>query len=224
MVDPIKGIFLSDLDEVKSVKENSSSLGNVSANSKTTKSFSLNNVENAPIVEIEKTIPSPMHMIKDQQEQKGFVPFSTSDDLDTNVLSNQISQLKGNFSSLALKIEDSSLNFNDKDTQQALRVMHLLDQDLSEIATNTNQQEDKSSEEEDKNFIHKALNWCYSGEQILHNALLFLSDQKDSFSSLGDYLKLQYAVQRATQRTELFASIMGITISSIKTIMTTQLG
>lgn len=224
MVEPIKGIFLSDLDETTSIKENSNSLGNISMNSKETKSFSLGKTENFSTIEVNETMPSPMHMIKDQQEQNSKTSIVSSDELNTNVLSDQISQLKGSFSNLALRIEDSSQNFDDKDTQQALQVMEILNQDLLEIANNTNQKESKSFEEETPGFIHKALNWCYSGEQILHNALLFLSDQKDSFSSLGDYLKLQYAVQRATQRTELFASIMGITISSIKTIMTTQLG
>lgn len=223
MVDPIKSLFLSDLDEIKSVKENSRPIENMATNSKTTKSFSLEKTEIAPM-EVDKVVPSPMYMIKDQQEQKGTTSLVTSEELDTDVLTNQISQLKGSFSDLAVNIENTSQSFDDKDTHQALQIMHLLNQDLSEIANNTNQQDDDNLEDESKTFIHKALNWCYSGEQILHNALLFLSEQKDSFSSLGDYLKLQYAVQRATQRTELFASLMGITISSIKTIMTTQLG
>lgn len=223
MVDPIKSLFPSDFDEIKSVKENSRPIENVATNSKTTKSFSLEKV-GVTAIEVDKVVPSPMYMIKDQQEQKGATSLISSEELDTGVLSNQIAQLKGSFSDLALNIENTSQVFDDKDTHQVLQVMHLLDQDLSEIANNTNQQDGQHLEDESKTFVHKALNWCYSGEQILHNALLFLSEQKDSFSSLGDYLKLQYAVQRATQRTELFASLMGITISSIKTIMTTQLG
>jgi hypothetical protein len=65
-------------------------------------------------------------------------------------------------------------------------------------------------------------NWLNSSQGTLTNALNFVQNVKNP--NPASYLKMQFAVQRATQRAEIFASIVGSSVSGIKTIMSTQLG
>ena len=103
--------------------------------------------------------------------------------------------------------------------------MDLINEDLGAIAESTQQDLQKDKEEEaEHSLTRKVINWISSGEEVLNRALLYFSDRNGERENLANFLKVQYAVQRATQRAELFASIVGTSVSSIKTIMTTQLG
>ncbi len=72
------------------------------------------------------------------------------------------------------------------------------------------------------NVLSRVVNWLGGAQGALGGALEYLkTTEKPDITS---YLRLQYAVQRATQRGELFSSIVGSSVSGIKTIMSTQLG
>jgi hypothetical protein len=64
--------------------------------------------------------------------------------------------------------------------------------------------------------------WLDGSQKTLSKALTSVSGLKDP--NPADLMNLQYSVQRATQRSELFSTIIGSSVSGIKTIMSTQLG
>lgn len=68
-----------------------------------------------------------------------------------------------------------------------------------------------------------ALNWFGGAQDTFGGALNYLGTMGPNMN-MGDFMKMQYATQRAAQRGELFASIIGSTVSGIKTLMSTQLG
>ncbi|MCB1180443.1 MAG: hypothetical protein KDK55_00280 [Chlamydiia bacterium] len=61
-----------------------------------------------------------------------------------------------------------------------------------------------------------------SSQGASRQTLNFLSKVKNP--SVSEMLSVQYAMQRASQKVELLANIIGSTVSGIKTLMSTQLG
>lgn len=172
-------------------------------------------------VHIEEVRSHHLAMLQDRESQ--VIAPEIEEALDSEELREQIHNLKERLWEAKVFMQDVELDKLAEEHLEAYKkVTDLINEDLYEIATHTQQQPAKKKEE--PSVTRKVLDWVSSGEEILNRALLYFSDRDGKEESIANFLKVQYAVQRATQRAELFASIVGTTVSSVKTIMTTQLG
>lgn len=170
---------------------------------------------------VEEPRPHHLAMLHDRESQ--IMDPEIEEALDSEELQEQIHNLKERLWEAKVSIQDVELDRLTAEHIEAYeKITDLINNDLYEIAAHTQQQPVKKKEE--PSVARKVLDWVSSGEEILNRALLYFSDRDGKEESVANFLKVQYAVQRATQRAELFASIVGTTVSSVKTIMTTQLG
>ncbi len=182
------------------------------------KPFSLGPEDGTKGSEVQAERPSPMDVAKDSaQQQERMTPGELSEHVQT---------LQSNLSQIQSQLQDSSVtNKFTADHYNAMRkVVEKMTPDMKDIANNSEGefQAVKPDEGEGGNVLKSIGNWIGGSQKTLGGALNYLSADKKP--SIGSFMKLQYSVQRATQRGELFASIIGASVSGIKTIMSTQLG
>jgi hypothetical protein len=102
------------------------------------------------------------------------------------------------------------------------KVIEKLNPDMKTIAKSTNGTFEAPQKKSGESVLGHVANWINGAQGTLGGALDYLQNTKNP--DVTSYLRLQYAMQKATQRGELFASIIGSSVSGIKTIMSTQLG
>lgn len=160
--------------------------------------------------------PTPMDVAREGAQKQ---PQMTQEQV-----SEQLANLKNRLGEVKAKLQDPNVTGRfSQDHYEALnRNAEKMNPDLHTIAKETGgkyQIPQHSAGESALTYITK---WLNGSQQTMSNALNFLSEHKTP--NPASFLKLQYSVQRAVQRGELFASIVGSTVSGIKTIMSTQLG
>ncbi|SGA29357.1 Uncharacterised protein [Chlamydia abortus] len=159
-----------------------------------------------------------------QDRNSNIIDPELEEALDSEELKEQINNLKERLWDAQSTLQQDQNKLSQEHFEAVSVIIDLINGDLNDIAEHTQQNLQTKKEEEHESVARKMVNWVSSGEEVLNRALLYFSDRNGERENLADFLKVQYAVQRATQRAELFASIVGTTVSSIKTIMTTQLG
>ncbi|EPP34708.1 hypothetical protein CP10139811_0780 [Chlamydia ibidis] len=187
--------------------------------------FALGDLQTPKEMQIQDVRPNPMAMMQDRNSR--IIDPELEEALDSEEIKEQINHLKSRLWDAQTTLENQDPGKLASEHIEAFGVIiDLINGDLGTIAecTQQNVKQEKEKEDEDKSVTRKVIDWVSSGEEILNRALLYFSDRNGERENLADFLKVQYAVQRATQRAELFSSIVGTTVSSIKTIMTTQLG
>ncbi|MEG0036890.1 MAG: hypothetical protein RSB82_00820 [Victivallaceae bacterium] len=230
-IDPVKKLFLEGLDEDTARSDVTCKTGpSVSELTKDdVKAFFLaNSLGHGPDA-IKENFPGPMQMIAQCRDQEKSAPeFRMDDDKISQELQDGIEKLKNELNDFRLQTRNwERTDQVEKERYDAMTlVMGLINEDLSVVARETGQQSivKKSEEKKEASVFRKVVDWVSTGEEVLNRAMIYLSGKNGEPSDIVDFLKIQYAVQRATQRAELFASIVGTSVSSIKTIMTTQLG
>lgn len=172
--------------------------------------------ENAPLQVRPEQHPTPMEAAGDAAKQQRQVP--------PEELSQQINQLQDQFKSIQNQLQDSNItNTFTPDHFDALKkVTEKMNPDMGTIAKSSQGEFHPPQPAAGESMLNYVTQWLNGSQSTLSNALNFLQNTKKP--EIGNYLRLQYAVQRATQRGELFASIVGSSVSGIKTIMSTQLG
>lgn len=165
-----------------------------------------------------------MAMMQDQNSN--IMDSELQEDLNSEEFEEQVHNLKERLWDAQSTVQNQAPQSLSPEHLEAMNIIiDLINDDLTDIAKYTQQDiQNHADDEKHDSITRKVINWVSSGEEILNRALLYFSDRNGERENLADFLKVQYAVQRATQRAELFASIVGTTVSSIKTIMTTQLG
>ncbi|MBF5050670.1 Uncharacterized protein CLAVI_000285 [Candidatus Clavichlamydia salmonicola] len=187
---------------------------------------------NAPI---QNELPGFMDLVREGSEQDTSTNKGSHsiDSLDVGEIQGDIRGLQKELDNLHHQVRSQSGQGQlDAEHYEAGKgLMANSNQDFKEIAAVTKQQHDETAikaleEDPSTPFLDKFSDWMTSGEKTLAGALSFISDpaRATEQASMADFLKLQYAVQRATQKTELFAGIVGAVVTGIKTLMTTQLG
>jgi hypothetical protein len=179
------------------------------------KPFSLG-PEGKPAQETQSQRPSPMEVAGDAARQHPQIP--------PEQLSEHILKLQEQYQVIQNKIQqrESEKSFTADHYSAMQKITQKLNPDMQTIAKNTSGEFNPPVQKKGQSVVDHIANWINGSQGTLQNALEFLqTEQKPDPAS---YLRLQYAVQRATQRGELFASIVGSTVSGIKTIMSTQLG
>lgn len=159
--------------------------------------------------------PSPMELARDQgQGSQRMSP----EELDEN-----INKLQDHLQTISQQLQDPSVaNKMTGDHLEAMqKVMNKMNPDMRTIA-NHSKGEFQPGKVDHNNVLGSVIKWINGSQQTLSGAMNHLGSMKKP--SMGSFMKLQYSVQRASQRAELFSSIIGSSVSGIKTIMSTQLG
>ncbi|ASD30227.1 hypothetical protein [Chlamydia abortus] len=222
MIDPLK--LFPKLDSEKETASIQKPLGTPLASElhKEVPAFSLGTAADSLNKNIEDVKPNPMAMMQDRNSN--IIDPELEEALDSEELKEQINNLKERLWDAQSTLQQDQNKLSQEHFEAVSVIIDLINGDLNDIAEHTQQNLQTKKEEEHESVARKMVNWVSSGEEVLNRALLYFSDRNGERENLADFLKVQYAVQRATQRAELFASIVGTTVSSIKTIMTTQLG
>lgn len=160
--------------------------------------------------------PSPMEVAGDAARQQPQIS--------PEELNGQVSKLKDQLKTIQGKLQDPSVAQKlTSDHYEAMqKVAQKMNPDLQTIAKSSNGEFSPVQPKEGQSVGSFVVNWLNGAQGTLGGALNYLQNTKKP--DITSYLKMQYAVQRATQRGELFASIVGSSVSGIKTIMSTQLG
>ncbi len=161
--------------------------------------------------------PSPMDVARDASQG--------SQRMSPEELGESITKLHDNLTDISQKLKDPSvINKLTEDHMQAMRqVIDKMNPEMRTIATHS-KGEFQPNKIGDHDVVGSVVKWINGSQQALGGALKYLGGLEGKQPSLGSFMKLQYSVQRASQRGELFASIIGSSVSGIKTIMSTQLG
>lgn len=183
-----------------------------------TKPFSLGPEGEVPESEITPTQPSPMDVAKDAAQERG------RREMPPEQLEGEIKKLRGRFGEVHSKLGDPNVtnNFSPDHYEALNRAIEKTNPDLRSLANNSETEFNPPQHEPGESVLNYVGRWLNGSQETLASALDYLSNVKTP--TPGAYLKLQYSVQRAVQRGELFASIVGASVSGIKTIMSTQLG
>ncbi len=162
--------------------------------------------------------PSPIAVASVRPEQ---VPSAQD-------LLQQVQGLQGRFDTIHNQLNDGkTAALLSSDHWNAMnRVMMSMNPDLATIAKETGStfHPPVVTRQGSSSLLQTVLNWVNGSQEVMRGALNYLSTPQGDNPNPASYLKLQYSMQRATQRGELFSSIIGSSVSGIKTIMSTQLG
>ncbi len=158
---------------------------------------------------------SPMDLAGETAQQKPMNPEE---------IGGQINKLKGQLEDVQndLRNPDITNEFSPDHYEAMNRLIEKANPDFRAVANNSETEFNPPAHQPGESVLSYVSNWLDGSQKTLSNSLDYLAKQKSP--NIGGYMKLQYAVQRATQRGELFASIVGSSVSGIKTIMSTQLG
>lgn len=160
--------------------------------------------------------PSPMEVAGDAAKQQ--------QQISPQELQDQLSQLNKQMADIHTKLQDkgTTQQFTADHYEAMQRVVQKMNPDMQAIAKNSQGEFTPPTQKQGDSVLSYITKWVNGSQGTLGSALDYLQNTKKP--DISSYLRLQYAVQRATQRGELFASIVGSSVSGIKTIMSTQLG
>lgn len=160
--------------------------------------------------------PSPMDLAREGAQQTTQL---TPEELNTTIkkLSNKLGDVKN-------KLQNPDVtNKLIEDHYTALsRVVDKMNPDMKTIARTSQQEFNPTQKGQGEGVVSYVTRWINGSQETLAGALNYASDANTLDPT--SYLKLQYAVQRASQRGELFATIVGSSVSGIKSVLATQLG
>lgn len=159
--------------------------------------------------------PSPMDMMKDQKDSSHWAPEEMKSRLQE--MHNQLQNTSNKLHTPSVREKLTSVH-----EEGLKKVTDKMNPDMRKIATTTEQEYNPPALGKGEGLLNHIGKWIDGAQGTLSNAMGFL--QSNPKIGTADYLKLQYSVQRASQRAELLASILGASTSGVKAIMSTQLG
>lgn len=160
--------------------------------------------------------PTPMELARDNAHQ--------TPQLSPEQLGENIEKLRNGLGDVKDKLQNESITRKFvEDHHEALgRNVNLMTPDVHAIAKHSGQEYKPTQQVPGEGVLKYVTRWLDGTQDTLRGALNYVTEEKSVDPT--SFLKLQYAVQRASQRGELFASIVGSSVSGIKTLMSTQLG
>lgn len=170
----------------------------------------------APVSEqIPSARPSPMDIAKEGSAKNQMTPEQLQD---------QLTKLKGQLDEAQNNLQNPTLvNRFTQDHYTALqRLTEKMNPDMRGIAKNAEGEFNPIQHKAGEPVLNYITRWINGSQETLSQALNSIGTDKNP--DPAKMLKLQYSVQRAVQRGELFASIVGASVSGVKTILSTQLG
>lgn len=159
--------------------------------------------------------PSPMDLAKEGGVNNRMTPEE---------LQNQITKLKSQLDEAQSNLQNPTVtNKFTQDHYTALqRLAEKMNPDMRNIAKNTNGEFNPTQHKAGEPVLNYITRWINGSQETLSQAINSVGTDKNP--DVAKMLKLQYSVQRAVQRGELFSSIVGASVSGIKTVLSTQIG
>jgi len=167
--------------------------------------------EKAPETETTDKI-SPMDLAG--QDQRKSAPTQESLDGQLNKLNDTLEGAKNQLQTTTQIRPDQEEALN--------KLVDKMNGDMNRIAKHSETEFTPRKQGSGEKMLEFVTGWIDGSQSTLQKALASVSQLKNP--NPGQLMNLQYSVQRATQRGELFSSIIGSSVSGIKTIMSTQLG
>ncbi len=159
--------------------------------------------------------PSPMSAA---QEAGHPTPWSPEE------MNSNITKAQQTLSDAKSQLQDptKAQGLTDVHNQALGKVVDTMNPDMQTIAKTTGQTYAPPKQGDGESVLSYVANWIGGAEGTMNGALNYLSTVKQP--NPADFMKLQYAMQRASQRGEMFASIISSSVSGVKSIMAIQLG
>lgn len=158
---------------------------------------------------------SPMDLARDSAHAQGWDPEDIQDNM--KLLQTQLSD-----AGKKLQNTDVTRKFSDDHYAALNKLTEKMNPDMRQIAKLTEGEFSPPQPTKEGGALNHVLNWIGGAQDMLKGALQYAGTMKNP--NPADMMRLQFAMHRATERGELFASIIGSTVSGIKTIMSAQLG
>lgn len=161
--------------------------------------------------------PTPMEVARDAEQEKR--PVWTQQELQGN-----LQNLQDRLATTKQSLADPKMtkNLTDDHYTALSRLVDKMSPDMRTIAKVSGADAEPVQKTTGEGVIGYVSRWIDGSQNTLASALDYASQGQKP--DPAGFLKMQFAVQRATQRAELFSSILGAGVSGIKTIMSTQLG
>lgn len=160
--------------------------------------------------------PSPMDIAKDA---------ARTEEVDPEKVQAQVGQLKNTMRYTQDKLQNSD-NLAEpmtKEHDSALsKLSNLAGNDIKRAARSAGVDYTPVERKEGQGIKEFLTDWLDGGQKTMSNVMESLPNMQGG--DLTGFMRVQMSVQRATQRVELMASIIGSTVGGIKTLMGTQLG
>ncbi len=140
-------------------------------------------------------------------------------------------ELAGHIKQVQQSLQDANTKLNDPEIQNQLtqehyqalsQVSNQMNGDLKTIAKSSGGTFEPPAQDPSSKSPSQVMEWINGSQNTMTGALNYLSGAQSP--DIASYMKMQYAVQRASQRAELFSSIVSSSVSGLKTLMSTQLG
>jgi len=158
---------------------------------------------------------SPMDLAAQQQGKQQVTQES---------LGQQMNKLQDTLGNAQNQLKNPNIANNIRpDQEHALgTLVDKMNGDMGRVAKHSDTEFTPRKQGSGEKMVDFVTDWINGSQETLGKALKSVSTMKNP--NPGQMMNLQYSVQRATQRGELFSSIISSSVSGIKTIMSTQLG
>ncbi len=158
--------------------------------------------------------PTPMDVARDSARGQGW----SQEEIQSNMqrLQSQLAQAKAQLQDPNITKKLTPDHFTALD-----RLTDKMNPDMRSIAKLTGSEFTPPTKGKES-LLNSVLKWVGGSQDMMESALAYAGSVKNP--NPQDMLRLQFSMHRATERGELFSSIIGSTVSGIKTIMSAQLG
>lgn len=135
---------------------------------------------------------------------------------------NQLSQLQDTLAGAKDQLQKPGVALRPDQEKAFDKLVDKMNGSMSQIAKHSDSEFVPKKQAAGQKMVDFLTDWIDGSQKTMGKALSSVSKMENP--GPADLMNLQYSVQKASQRAELFSSIIGASVSGIKTIMSTQLG
>lgn len=143
-------------------------------------------------------------------------------------MEDNMKRLQQQLSDAKAKLQDPNLtkNFTQDHNTALVRNVDKMSPDIKTIAKYTGQGDlNPVKQVPGQGVLDFVTKWIGQSQDTMANSVNYINQMSEKGSpDIGGYMKLQFAMNRAQERAELFSSIISASTSGIKQILSTQLG
>lgn len=160
--------------------------------------------------------PSPMEIIRDGSKKQQWSP----EEMQEHMKALQ-ANLQG--ANKALNNPDVTKKLTDTHYQALNALTNKMNPDMRAIAKGTGSEFNPPAKAAGDSALATVLKWVGSSQDSMNSAINSMGKMQAS-PNPANMLRVQFAMHRAQERSELFASIISAGVGTVKQIMSTQLG
>lgn len=163
--------------------------------------------------------PSPFDLAREGTKGQRWTPEQMEDNMKR--LQQQLNDTK-----TKLQNPDITKNFTQDHNTALVRNVDKLNPEMKTIAKYTGQGDfNPVKQAPGQGVLDYVTKWIGQSQDTMANSVNYVNEMSQKGTpDMGGFMKLQFAMNRAQERAELFSSIISSTTSGIKQILSTQLG